>query len=68
MLQEDGRIVLTDFELARAVGIAQTTEEEEFQTITRSGTVGFIAPEVGTINICRIRSNPTHLILPVTVG
>ncbi len=59
---------MTDFELARAVGIAQTTEEEEFQTITRSGTVGFIAPEVGTMIICRIPSNPTHLVIHATIG
>ncbi len=44
LLHEDGRIVLSDFELSREIGAVY--EEEESSTVTSSGTKGFMSPEV----------------------
>lgn len=46
LLREDGRIVLTDFELSRVVEHVSGEEEDDFGTVSRSGTKGFMAPEV----------------------
>lgn len=49
LLREDGQIVLTDFELSRVVATSNSNgdmQDDEAVTITRSGTTGFMAPEV----------------------
>lgn len=56
-MREDGRIMLTDFELARVV-VTNPKQlqnhnhaadvEDEAVTITRSGTTGYMAPEIET--------------------
>ena len=45
LLHEDGRVVLADFELSREVQ-SKENGEEEVSTTTRSGTLGFMSPEV----------------------
>jgi serine/threonine protein kinase len=52
LMRDDGRIVLTDFELARVVAQSLKTSDglaeldDEVCTVTRSGTSGYMAPEV----------------------
>lgn len=45
LLHEDGRVVLADFELSREVQ-SKENGEEEVSTTSRSGTLGFMSPEV----------------------
>lgn len=49
-MQDDGKIVLTDFELAKCISSSNATnaleEDEEFLTTSRAGTIGYMAPEV----------------------
>lgn len=44
LLSEDGRIVLTDFELSKE--IANNDGEEATTSMAKAGTRGFMAPEV----------------------
>ena len=43
-MHEDGRVVLADFELSREIKTKDIGDE--MSTTTRSGTRGFMAPEV----------------------
>ena len=44
LLSEDGTVTLADFELSRE--LKSLSPEDEQSTTTRSGTRGFMAPEV----------------------
>lgn len=51
LLHDDGRVVLADFELSREV---KGTDIDEPSTTSRSGTRGFMSPEVRCVNDCEM--------------